>query len=319
MPTIYEMSTAQIEPRRRAAFWQERARAAGGMMAHAVDWTRFDGRVRLAMLDQLKFGRIVASAHDANWTKDLLTSADDAFLRILLQCKGTALVEQGDARFFLRPGEWTVLNASRSHLIRSEEDVEEMIVMVPRAAIVPRLFDASRKLGRAHSADSNVGRLLFSFARTLIDETTPGASPLDEHLEGAALELVRALLDESLGNETVSTCREIRIERITAYIDRHICDPDLSVERIARAMSCSKRYVHALFAGGPSVHSRIWNARLERCARDLRREDMAETKITTISLSNGFSCPAHFSRMFKAKYGIPPREYRPQNGMSQPS
>lgn len=310
MPTIYEMSTSQVEAKRRSAFWQERARAVGGMMPRAVDWTTFEGRVRLSMLDRLKFGRIVASAHEAYWTKELITSYDDAFLRIVLQCKGTTQIMQGDACYALQPGEWTVLNTARPHMIRSEEAVEELVVMVPRSAIVPRLFDASRILGRAHSADSNMGRLLFSFVSTLLDRTTPGVSSLDEHLEGAAMELVSALLNERLDTQQPSNTREIRLERITAYIERHLSDPDLSVQRIAKAMSCSKRYVHSLFSGGPSVHTRIWEARLERCARDLRRKDMAATNITTISLSHGFSCPAHFSRMFKAKHGLPPREYR---------
>ncbi len=312
MPTIYEMSTDQVEPKRRSAYWQDSARAIGGMVPHAADWQAFEGEIRRSMLDHLNFGRIRATPHDAYWTRDLTTSQDDAFLRLLFQCKGTSRIEHGDTRFLLHAGEWTVLNASRPHFIGSEEAIEEMLIVVPRSVITPRLFDATRKLGKAHSADSNMARLLFVFVATMLDQDVPGASALDDHLEGAGTELIRALVSEAVGSQEPSTCREIRIQRIAAYIERHICDPNLSVDSIAKAMCCSRRYVHSLFAGGSSVHSVIWNTRLDRCARDLRRRDMADARITSIALSHGFSCPAHFSRMFKAKHGLPPRDYRAQ-------
>lgn len=310
MPRVYQMSMADIDPTHRFDYWREGARSIGGIQPHPVDRRTFEGHARMSALDRLKFGRITTSAHEARWTRELIRCSDDAFLRIVMQCKGTVEIEQGEARFALRPGQWTVLNATFPHVIRTSEAIEELIIIIPRTAMVPRLFDATRRLVTAHCAQSEMGRIVFAFARTVLDELSDKPSSVDEHLDGAALELVKALLQDRLGEQIPTTYRDVRVERIRAYIEQHVADPELSVGRIADAMGCSKRYVHSLFADGPSVHSLIWQTRLQRCMRDLQRPAMKRSSITTIALSHGFSCPAHFSRLFKTTYGMPPREFR---------
>jgi len=310
VPEVHESSTLGIAPRDRLGFWRDGAQNIGGLCHSTANSAKFEGSAKLSVLENLKIGRFDVTANEARWTRELARQAPDPFLRFVLQCKGNAEIEQGEARFNLRPGEWTLLNASRPHSIRATETIEELVVIVPRSAISPRLFDATTHHASADQAGHGISRLLFDFARSVLDELGPGSPKTDEYLAGAGMELVKALLQEKFDGRVVSTCREIRMERIRAFIDRNLSDPTLSVQAIAQAMGCSKRYVHALFAGEQSVHNLIWDTRLDKSARDLRRKELLGTSITTIALSHGFSCPAHFSRMFKAHYGIPPREYR---------
>lgn len=310
MPQVHESSTAGVAPGNRLEFWRDGARNIGGLCHSTANSAKFEGSAKLSVLENLKIGRFDVTANEARWTRELIRQAPDPFLRLLLQCRGTAEIEQGDARFVLQPGEWTLLNASRPHTIRSTETIEELVVIIPRSAISPRLFDATTHYASASRADKGISRLLFDFARTVLDEIGPGSAKTDEYLAGAGMELVKALLQERFDGRVVSTCREIRMERIRAFIERNLSDPTLSVQSIADAMGCSKRYVHALFAGEQSVHAMIWETRLEKSARDLCRKELLGTSITTIALSHGFSCPAHFSRMFKGRYGLPPRDYR---------
>lgn len=310
MPQIHESSTAGIQPGQRLNFWCDGARQIGGLRHSTAEGDRFEGKAKLCVLENLKIGRFEVSANEARWTHELIRQAPDSFLRFVYQCKGTAEIEQGEARFKLLPGHWTLLNATRPHAIRSTETIEELVVIVPRAGVLPRLFDASRNHAGPQRADEGMSRVMFDFARSVLDHSGSVVGHADESIAGAGMELVKAVLQERFDGRAISTCRQIRLERIRAFIDRNLSDPTLSVQAVADAMGCSKRYIHALFSGEQSVHNLIWEKRLVKSARDLTRHDLLTTSITTIALSHGFSCPAHFSRAFKAQYGLPPRDFR---------
>jgi hypothetical protein len=50
--------------------------------------------------------------------------------------------------------------------------------------------------------------------------------------------------------------------------------------------------------------------RLERCRLDLANPRLKARPIQAIAERLGFTNPTHFSRLFRATYGIPPRDYR---------
>jgi AraC family transcriptional activator of tynA and feaB len=58
----------------------------------------------------------------------------------------------------------------------------------------------------------------------------------------------------------------------------------------------------------------IWDRRVSRCADALRDGKEACQRITEICLSRGFNSTSHFSRLFKEKFGVPPRIYRANAG-----
>ncbi|MER6528588.1 helix-turn-helix transcriptional regulator [Streptomyces sp. NPDC001508] len=54
----------------------------------------------------------------------------------------------------------------------------------------------------------------------------------------------------------------------------------------------------------------IRHRRLERCRLDLNNPRLNARPIHAIAERWGFTNPTHFSRLFRATYGIPPRDYR---------
>jgi AraC family transcriptional activator of tynA and feaB len=54
----------------------------------------------------------------------------------------------------------------------------------------------------------------------------------------------------------------------------------------------------------------VWSERLERCRRDLEEPLLRVRTVSEIAYSWGFSDVSHFSRSFKQKFGITPRECR---------
>ena len=99
--------------------------------------------------------------------------------------------------------------------------------------------------------------------------------------------------------------------RIRAFIHRNLADPDLTIERIAERMQCTKRYLHKVFSDeGETLNQYIWAQRLELCRKHLSRAELAGKSITEIAFACGFSNAAHFSRSFRARFGQPPRAFR---------
>ncbi|MDB5442464.1 MAG: transcriptional regulator, AraC family, partial [Phenylobacterium sp.] len=73
----------------------------------------------------------------------------------------------------------------------------------------------------------------------------------------------------------------------------------------------SPRSLQKLFASAnQSFSTYVRSRRLERCRLDLSSPICASLSISEICFRWGFNGSAHFSRAFKERYGVSPREYR---------
>lgn len=96
-----------------------------------------------------------------------------------------------------------------------------------------------------------------------------------------------------------------------AVIDRTCAEPDLSPERIALTVGCSRATLYRLFARrGQSVAAAVWQARLERARRMLCSAESIGMTISDVAMMSGFTDIPTFTRMFKRRYGRTPREAR---------
>jgi AraC-like DNA-binding protein len=96
-----------------------------------------------------------------------------------------------------------------------------------------------------------------------------------------------------------------------AVIDRSCTDPDLSPDRIALTVGCSRATLYRLFARrDQSVAAAVWQARLERARRMLCSAKSIAMTISDVAMLSGFTDMPAFTRMFKRRYGKTPREAR---------
>ena len=139
-------------------------------------------------------------------------------------------------------------------------------------------------------------------------QTTPTAAT--QHLAAAAIDLIAASLAEVTAAPAV-TSQAVHLIRAKQHIEDHLADRDLSPEMIARAIFVSPRYLHALFHDqGTSVSRYVIQRRLERSRRDLADARLAHLTIADVAARLGFKDASHFTRVFRAAYGISPREHR---------
>jgi AraC-like DNA-binding protein len=101
------------------------------------------------------------------------------------------------------------------------------------------------------------------------------------------------------------------LTKIRCFIEDNLDDPDLGPEMVAAACHISVGYLHKLFrAEGTSVSRTIRERRLEQCCRDLAAPGSRGKAVSAIGAHWGFLDAAHFSKVFKATYGVSPTEYR---------
>jgi AraC-like DNA-binding protein len=144
----------------------------------------------------------------------------------------------------------------------------------------------------------------------MIDEIDSATATrlLDQALDLVAMAFADRMHQRS---SDLSFHRSALLYRLKNYILTHLRDPELSVPRAAAAIGISPRYASDLMASEQtSFRSYVQMQRLERCKRDLSDPAHMARHISDIAFGWGFNDLAHFSRIFKQKFGASPREWR---------
>lgn len=99
-----------------------------------------------------------------------------------------------------------------------------------------------------------------------------------------------------------------KIKDVVSYIETHYGDEDLSVGEISKAFFLNYNYLCVLFKKhlGMTINDFIFEIRMQRALSYANRKNMT---VQEISGKVGFSNVNYFSKCFKKKFGIPPREY----------
>lgn len=100
------------------------------------------------------------------------------------------------------------------------------------------------------------------------------------------------------------------IEKALKYIDSHL-NEQIGYERLANILHFSPYYFHRMFSliTGKTITAHI---RERRLAKSCEMLSSTQKGTLTICLECGFDAYSTFSRVFKNKYGLSPKEYRKQ-------
>lgn len=105
-------------------------------------------------------------------------------------------------------------------------------------------------------------------------------------------------------------------ERAPQYVDENLGDATLSPATIAAVHAVSVRTLYsAIDRLGMRSSACIRDRRLARCYEELL---LGAAPVAEIGARWGFSHPAHFSRAFQRRYGMPPSRVRSTSAVSGP-
>ena len=120
--------------------------------------------------------------------------------------------------------------------------------------------------------------------------------------------LMRSLAEEPIDSTDLSAARRLQAGR---FINANLSDPHLGPEEIAAALHVSRRTLYrTLAANGQGVAAMIRDQRLRRAHAMLADPRQRNRSIAEIGAEIGLPNPAHFGRLFRARYGESPREFR---------
>ncbi|MFI9307118.1 helix-turn-helix domain-containing protein [Streptomyces triculaminicus] len=215
------------------------------------------------------------------------------------------------------PGDLVVLDPGSPFAFDEAEDFELHLVAVPRHVLGLAQADLDHLFRRHPHADSHVAPLLTPLLQGLA-ASAPHRSPRTaDHLAASVAELLRTLAAETRALADAPTAepdgpgRHGLAGRLRAYANEHLGDRGLTPEAVARHHHVSVRLLHKAFAAeGTTISRWIQQRRLEECRRELARPGRLRPAVASVARHWGFAGSAHFSRRFRAAYGMSPTAWR---------
>jgi AraC-like DNA-binding protein len=230
--------------------------------------------------------------------------SDEGFYFVNLQLDGDCRVRTVGRETTVRPGSFTVVDTTEPYWFEMDVSWRMLSYRLPHSALhAPR-----ETLGTPIDATDGLGGVVGALMHSLW--TLPDDSP-DELVESFGSML--ALTLSRLGPSPVDAPHATRAA-VMRYVGAHLGNPALSVTSVCRHFGFSPRYLHSLFAGeSDSFAATVRGLRLDRCAGLIAEPGRRET-ITAIAARHGFTDPTSFSRAFRRRFDVAPREYRTADG-----
>ena len=93
------------------------------------------------------------------------------------------------------------------------------------------------------------------------------------------------------------------------YIDAHLGNPQLGPDEIADAAHLSRASLYRRLAAEGGIRAGLLKRRLDEAVRLMLADEKDERSLKEIVKCCGFSGTSQFSRAFRARFGVPPRQY----------
>ncbi|MEU6574250.1 helix-turn-helix domain-containing protein [Streptomyces sp. NPDC046805] len=319
MTKVTEFCTSVLPPAERFDYWQ-------GMTSdtlvpnrqrseHAPD---FRARLRLVDLGAIQVSGLGYPRLETYRPAKLIRRSDPESYQVMLNRSGGHRIIQGGHDTTSSAGEMTLYDTSRPWQGWAEPGtsgaVHGIMVQIPRA-LLPLPQDVVRSLTALRlPGDRGVGRLLACFLEQLVGDTgsyTPADAP---RLTAVTVDLLAAVCAHHLEAESLlplESRHHTLLLRTRAFIEHHLADPGLTPAVVAAAHNVSTRQLYRLYqAQGLTVAGWIRRRRLENCHRDLADPRHDHRPVQAVAARWGLPDKAHFSRLFRAAYGMPPGDYR---------
>jgi AraC-like DNA-binding protein len=271
------------------------------------------GRPPHAALEPQPAGAMLLISMQSAATTGCVSANDhggDDFYGLLFNVSGRQCIRGDHPEFLLQPGDVLLWNSRMSCSFELPAALHEFQILVPHERFEQTwpglaLGAAPRRLA--------AGPVTLALAHGGVKTLWAQRQQFSQEELCGGLEAVVDLVGKAIRSPGIRSRSKSRLfEDILQDINRELDDPGLGPTSIAQRHSCSVRSLQALFAERRmTVAGVIRQRRLERCRQALSADDGA-MPIGDLALHWGFGDAAHFSKLFKATYGLSPRQYRQQ-------
>lgn len=311
-PRITHACTAPVAPGDRLSYWDRYSiDALVGLRTTSQSPDGLLARQTNVALPTIGLADIAGNAHAVERSARLvgMYPKDAVFACHLV--KGTALFIQGGEQFTLAAGDTIVYDTRRPYSLAFLSDMQQFLVDIPVAELDAywgvRVDDLPLKIAPLGGVGAALGAQLRRTLRGYLQAPTfdSMAMPACTHT------VLRTMAQSRLRGPEALPQSLLHILAARMHVARHLHDPDLSPQDVARATGVSVRHLNRLFAReGTSLAEHIWAQRTAMAYRELMHPGAKPAAVGEIAFRWGFSSPAHFSRTIAATYGAPPSALR---------
>jgi len=315
-------TTDDVPPRERVGRWQE---IISELFVRLDCWSSdadvFDGNVEASMLGDIGCNRVATKPVNVCRTRRHIARAHGDFLHVAFVTDGSDGIAQDGRETLLESGDFAFYDTTRPFEVRSNT-VAMTIFQVPRDLVCARVGAVEMFTATKFTSRRPLDQLAFQFWNGVSHAFDQAAEPVRVRLHDQALDLLAMAIAERQEDLPVSssTHRSVMLYRLKAHIQSRLRDSRLSLSQVAAEFGVSARYINDLLGDEQLPFTRyVLSQRLERCRQDLSNRALTQRQIGQIAFSWGFNDLSHFTRRFKERYGLSPREYRQGSRPSESS
>jgi AraC-like DNA-binding protein len=308
----FELSTDHLPPKQRLEFWYESTGRRMDCRRGGDPSKEVKARVRGLVRNDVEF--LDYTSESFLMTRDRAMCGrdgrDEVSIGLVMSHKTGAI--QNDNELSLQQGELYVIDFGRpvSSVIPNHH---ELAVALPRRVVAQAMGRDLDTLGGQRLSTSGIGGLLASNMQALARE----ARFLTPTQQQIALQAIADLALATLQASALGRNSDLAPHTTGLYaaacqmIRQHCTDFSFDVDRLATMMCCSRASLYRMFRDqNRSVAAEIWDARLQCAHNMLMSKRYSKLTIAEIALRAGFLDQSTFSKMFKQRYGMSPRDLR---------
>jgi AraC-like DNA-binding protein len=304
--------TATTSPADGFEQWEHHAQETRGTLQVLADPDRFAaGHIVTATVVDLHVSVISADPHTVV-RQPRATGGEPGHVYVTTPLRGVATVSQDDRQVAVPPGEVVTFDSSRPYTLTMPEPFRMVAVRAQHQSLglTP---DSTRRL-ETNSSPSLTGigalasRTLAALGHHVPEFDEASLAPL----RSTVVDLVTKLFAEHLhpaGDSRLD--RRTLMASICRTARECLADSELNPAMLARRHSISLRSLQMHFAEhGTSPAKWIRDERLQRIRADLTDPRLAHLTVAMIGERWGLVDASQVSRLFRAKYGVSPSQYR---------
>jgi AraC-like DNA-binding protein len=315
MPASHSLvSTDQVPASQAFSFWQEViCDTFIELDCAATSENTFRGKVSSTATGAFQLSSLVSDEIEVTRSRPRIARSREEFCLVVIQGEGRTLAEQDGRRSILRPGDLALFDGARPYYAKLEAGFHHFVLKAAREELSRRLGALERLTVIPVRGDSGIGHMASACVRELSERFLEMPADIAQRAASCCLDLVSTALatGSGLSREARRPSGCVRFLEARALIERHLGRGDVGSEWVAQALKVSPRYLRQLFAeNGTSPGRFIWERRLERCRMALADPRQANRSVSEVAFAWGFNDTAHFSRAFRKRFGLSPREYR---------
>jgi AraC-like DNA-binding protein len=278
-----------------------------------ADGDAFEAELHVLQLGPLRIVRLKDGAGALIRAPRHIGHAPVQVYAALLLLSGAARFSQYGREAALEEGDLVLCDMGAPYGLHLEGGAEIAVLRAPGPILREHLPSPESFCGRRLAAAEGVTCAIAAVTTSLCSGSPLPLSPefqnrYARHLLDMIATSYAVAFDSLVGASSIASGRNARVK---LFIEQHLRDPELTPRTIALRLRLSSRYLRMIFAAGnEKISAYILRRRLEECARQMADPRWRGHSITEIAFAWGFNSAPHFTRSFRERYGLSPRDYR---------